>query len=431
MLDKWLNAAIRYPECHPIVLSFLNIPNEVIKASTKAYGCRLTQSEIAVAELLKGLSETDLNVTRHLRKFDDLFFSNTEQNISQITTGILLKTLIPLCGNPSSACAAIVILYKLLQIESYRYCDSIKHALFNNIELLREIKIENHILNRYQSHTGLQGFFIANTIKEHFDRNGMAQYFKYFLNFNEEAFELFGIREEGRAYRNTISAQVLLGEWRWLNTENLPGGLKIAFRKTIEHFEVKAEIFIESSVSRISNFVKITEMRILWDAYMKEMKLIKKIGNQRGLIWAVLRKGKKSFVDLALECHIVESEEHSVILFNSIVTDEIPCIVEYPRVKCIESFYEIQNIGNKIRRSSSTTDEVDSEEESISSYKSNHVGFSSDEKKVSKFNMFFKMNPDMARCFVTDLSEETSILKDSLVRLKRIAENSQTFSGLC
>ena len=33
------------------------------------------------------------------------------------------------------------------------------------------------------------------------------------------------------------------------------------------------------------------------------------------------------------------------------------------------------------------------------------------------------MKLEMARCFVDDLSEETSILKESLVALKKIAEN--------
>ena len=156
-------------------------------------GCRLNHSEKSVASLIKHSKKLEKNCTRYLRKFDDNFFANTGQVISTIVTSILVKQIVPLCGNPPSACQAIVILYKLLRIESYRYSDNIKQCLCNDIDLLRSMKIESHILNKYKCQTGMEGYYIANVVKEHFDRNAMSQYFNYFLNFNEEAFEKFCI----------------------------------------------------------------------------------------------------------------------------------------------------------------------------------------------------------------------------------------------
>ena len=425
MLEKWLKATITFPECVVPVLVFLSIPEEIIRASVDSEGCRLNHSEKAVAGLIKHSKKLEKNCTRYLRRFDDNFFSNTGQMISTIVTSILVKQIAPLCGNPPSACQAIIILYKLLRIESYRFSDNIKQCLCNDVDLLRSMKIENHILNKYKCQTGMEGYYIANVVKEHFDRNGMSQYFNYFLNFNEEAFEKFCIRVEGRACRNSITSKTLLGEWRPLKTDNYPGGLKIAFRKTEECFEVKAEIFIEVSVGVLSNYIRNPERRKEWDAYMGDLKLIRKTSEQSGLVWYALKKDKKSYAALALECDIVESIDHSIISFKSVSNQEIPCIMGYPRVECLKSYYEIQNLGVKIRRSSSTTDEIESDDDDYGSYQSHHSEIVLEENRVSKLKLFFKMKADMARCFVEDLSEETSIMKESLMTLKRIAENSK------
>ena len=414
-----------HQECMVPVLAFLNIPEHIIRASVESDGCRLNQSEKSVANLIKDSKKIEKNCTRYLRKFDDNFFANTGQAIGQKVTGILVKQLVPLCGNPPSACQAIVILYKLLRIESYRYSDNIKQCLCNDIDLLREMKIESHILNHYKCQTGVEGYYIANVVKEHFDRNAMSQYFKYFLNFNEEAFEKFCIRVEGRACRNSIASKIVLGEWRRLKTDNYPGGLQIACRKTEECFEVKAELVIEVSVGALSNYIRNPERRKEWDAYMGDLKLIRKTSEQSGLVWYAFKRDKKSYAALALHCDIVESIDHSIISFKSISSEEIPCIIGYPIVECLSSYYEIQSLGVKIRRSSSTTDEVDSEDEEYGSYKSHPSEFVSEDNSVSKLNLFFKMKDDMARCFVEDISEETSILKKSLMALKRIAENSR------
>ena len=58
----------------------------------------------------------------------------------------------------------------------------------------------------------MQGYTIANIVKEYFDRNGMSQYFRYFLNSNEEAFDKFCIREEGKTRPDTIVLKASLRE---------------------------------------------------------------------------------------------------------------------------------------------------------------------------------------------------------------------------
>ena len=117
-------------------------------------------------------------------------------------------------------------------------------------------------------------------------------------------------------------------------------------------------------------------------------------------------------------------------MFQSAINEEIPVTGNCIRVECCESYYEIQNMGVKVRRSSSTTDEVESESESLGSLPSNHSVLAIDQNIISKFSLFFKMKPQMARCFVADLSEETSILKESLVKLKKKLENSKCMEFL-
>ena len=203
MLEQWLRTVMKHPECHELVLSFFSVPTQVVKQVCDNQFCKWNQREMAVASLVKNTKKVEKHGNRALKQFDKEFFKY-DHCISQLPTNILLKTLVPLCGDPSVACFAIEILYKLLRIESYRFSDSIQQILFNNIELLREMSIEKHILNTFQYQTGVQGYEIAKMIKEYFDRNGTGQYFKYFLNLNEEAIELFGIKEEGKSCRNTI-----------------------------------------------------------------------------------------------------------------------------------------------------------------------------------------------------------------------------------
>ena len=429
MLEKWLRSVISFTECQQALLTFLSIPEPIIQIVLERNYCKLNESEKAVANLIKRINKIDKKGTFYLKAFSDSFFFNNEQNISSITTSILLKNLIPLCSNPATACKAIDILYKLLHIESYRYSDYIKQSLFNNIELLQKIQIEKHILNCYQSQTGMQGYTIANIVKEYFDRNGMSQYFRYFLNYNEEAFDKFCIREEGKTRPDTIVLKASLREWHWLNTDNYSGGLKIAVRKTEEYLEVKGEIFIKASIKAVGDYIKYPEKRKEWDPYMNDMKIIRKIEDQRYLVWYSLKKDKKSTLDLSLECHVIDSADHLLITFSSAASDSISCINDTSKVGCTQSYYEIQSVGIKVRRVSSNAeeldsdDELDSEDESISSCQSN---FSSslivEERKMSKVNLFLKMKPEMARCFVGDLSEETSILKESFESLKNLVE---------
>ena len=156
---------------------------------------------------------------------------------------------------------------------------------------------------------------------------------------------------------------------------------------------------------------------------MLNMKVVKKLGDQKYLMWYNLKKDKKNNTDLALECHITESLGRVLIMFSSVNNKDLPSVPGNLRVECSQSFYEIESVEIKVRRSSSTTDELESEEELIENYPSTHSQCLNDRNKVSKLNLFFKMKLEMARCFVDDLSEETSILKESLVALKKIAEN--------
>jgi hypothetical protein len=291
------------------------------------------------------------------------------------------------------------------------------------------MKIDQHILNSYQQHTGLKGYEIAKIFKECFDRKGMTHYLKYLLNYNEEAYQSFCLKEQGKLCRETKVYCKVTNDWSFLNTDNYPGMLKVAYRKNEDCVEVRGEILIEASVGKISHYIKNPENRREWDFYMERMKIIKKIDEQENLVWYSLKKNKKTTVDLSLKCRISESLNHCVIIFNSINTEEIPIVKNVQRVDCSQAYYEILSLGAKIRRSSSTTDEIESDDESAGSYQSHCVSLANEESKVSKLFLLFKMKPEMARCFVDDLSEETSILKESLVSLKKTVENSKV-SGI-
>lgn len=413
-------------ECVGSLLEFLSVPESIVQTFLDCSGCRLNPAERVVARLVRNFTK-EKHWTKYLKRFDNEFFIVNECFLSGIITNSLLNMLASLCCNENLACLAIDILYRMLRIENYRYAENIKAALFDNLELLKGMKIEKHILNFYSQETGSQGYYIAKLVKEYFDRNNMSQYFKYFLNFNEEAYEMFYAKVENKVNKSTFCRSTLIinrvSDWNWLNTDHFPGGLKVSFRKTDLQLEVKAEIFIEASVKTISACLSHPEKRQQWDKFLHNLKLIKKIDDFTTWVYYIIKTGKKNpLIELALETHKNESHDKYLLTFRSIPKDKLVDTGKYKRVYCGECFYEVVNVDVKVRRSSSSTEEFDSDQECNGSLKSCKSMIFTEEKSMSKVLMFLKMKPEMARVFVNDLSEETSLLKESLVMLKKQVE---------
>lgn len=417
-----------YRDCKEALLTFLGVNETVVKTIMSSSGCKLSPSEVVVAALIRNLTQKgEKNRSKYLKTFDKKFFDSCESSLSPCVQNALLNVLVPLCGTSSSACLAIDILYRMLRIECYRFAGEIQQTLFNNTELLKLMQVEKHILNNYNQVTGQQGYFIAKLIKDHFDRNGMHQYFKYILNSNDEALEQFGVKIEGKSVRSTVCRGISgigkVGEWTWLNTDNYPGGLKVCFRRMEPVIEVKAEIFIEASLDLISSHLIIPEKRRDWDLFYKGIKLIKKNDEHRNLVLYTLTKDKKkNSFELALETRKTESLGKMLLTFRSHSDKSLFPEPAYQRVECGESYYEVLNVDVKVRRSSSSTEDYESDDESQESLKSCKSVLVFEQKSMSKVVLFLKMKREMARLFVTDLSEETSILKESLVSLKKKVE---------
>lgn len=428
LLEKWLQSILTYRDCKEALLTFLGVSEIIVKTVMSSSGCRLAPSEVIVAAFIRDLTQKgEKNRSRYLKNFDKEFFDSCESSLSPGVQNALLNVLVPLCGASSSACHAIDILYRMLRIESYRFAGEIQQTLFKNTELLKLMQVEKHILNNYNQETGQQGYFIAKLIKDHFDRNGMQQYFKYVLNSNDEAVEQFGVKIEGKSVRATVCRGISgigkVGEWTWLNTENYPGGLKVCFRRMEPLIEVKAEIFMEASLDLIASHLVIPEKRKSWDLFLKGIKLVKKIDDHTHLVLYTLTKDKqKNSFELALETRKTESLGKMLLTFRSHLDNGLFPEPAYQRVECAECYYEVLNVDVKVRRSSSSTDDYESEGDSLESLKSCRSVSLFQQKAISKVVLFLKMKREMARLFVTDLSEETSVLKDSLVSLKKKVE---------
>ena len=83
-------------------------------------------------------------------------------------------------------------------------------------------------------------------------------------------------------------------------------------------------------------------------------------------------------------------------------------------------FYEISPVEDRSRMGSASTDDIENEEEN--SRKKSSKSIEIKDFEVCKFVIFLRMNDELARYFVSDLSEETSILKESMAGLKRQSE---------
>lgn len=177
LLEKWVKSVLCIKECQESLLEFLSVPEGVVKAFVECSGCRLNPAERVVARLVRNFSK-EKQWAKYLKRFDDKFFVINECFLSGGIMNSLLNMIVSLCCNENLACLAIDILYRMVRIESYRYAENIKAALFENLELLKDMRIEKHILNYYSQETGLQGYYIAKLVKEYFDRNNMSNYFK-------------------------------------------------------------------------------------------------------------------------------------------------------------------------------------------------------------------------------------------------------------
>ena len=427
LLEKWIQSLLSHPEYRLDLLKFLTVPKEIMETFLSKPSCTLNAPEKIVARLIRDLSKAKKKQSKSLKFFDSKFFSCTESNLNHYSRSLLLNTLIPLCSCEGVACLAIGILYRMLRIESYRFAEDVKQNLFANIELLKQIGLDRHILNEYSQETGLEGYFIAKLMKEQIIRNEDKEKFMRVLNFNEKAYEQFFVNFEGKLSKSQELKNDSVGEklslWTWLNTDNYPGGLKVCFRKTSKDLEVKAEIFVESSLTTLISFLAIPEKRKQWDKYLKQIKVLKKLDAHTNHIQYLIKKDKKSPpYELILETRKTESLGKYLLTFHSIENESPDKSKEMKRVECGECFYEIQNVNVKIRRSSSTTEEFESDNEDFGSLKSCSSVQVMEEKVMSKVEFFLKMKPNMARLFVNDLSEETSVLKESLVCLKQIVE---------
>jgi hypothetical protein len=168
LLEKWLQSILQFRDCQELLLTFLGVSEKVIKTLISSSGCRLSSGEKIVTRLIRDLSEKgEKNRSKYLKNFDRDFFDSAESSLSPLVQTSLLNVLVPLCGSNGSACQAIDILHRMLRIECYRFAGEIQQSLFNNLELLKQMQVEKHILNSYSQETGQQGYCIAKLMKEH------------------------------------------------------------------------------------------------------------------------------------------------------------------------------------------------------------------------------------------------------------------------
>jgi hypothetical protein len=404
-LEAWLRALILNKAALSSLLEFLKIPESIIFSVKKSTGCLLTSSDKIVASFIKKLGKISKTGKKLIKDFDNRFFENSEVCLSPSVLSSFFSYFFPLCSNFSVACEAIEVLFKMLRIECYRFADFVKEQLVDSLEILKEVQLEKHILNEFGQQTGIQGYFIAGVVKDLLDRKGLEQRFQEILNFRNDAFEMFQRKVEGKGCGGERKSFMSKSqEWNSLCTDNYSAGLKIAFRKK-EFIEVRAEVLIASKVQTVEKFFCDRDKRKAWDMLLDDFVVVRRERNE-SLVKCYLRKDKKTLFDLNLKIITTKTPEKTVFSFES----------NQGEVSLHESFYEISQIEEISRVSSSSTDdqEVNIQAEA-SRLKSCEV--------LSKVVLQLKMSTSLARYFVSDLSEETSLLKDSLNNLRHLCES--------
>ena len=409
LLETWLQAVLLHKESQVRLLEFLSAPDSIIFSVKKSTGCILSVPEKIVANLILQQNRLHKSGKKLIKDFDSTFFESTEQSLSSNSINSFFNFFLPLCSNPCIACESIDILSKLVTLESYRFADQVKENLVNNIDLLKEIRLDKHILNEFGQQTGLQGYTIASVIKETLDRKSKGHFFDFVLNYNHSAIQQFHLKMEGKKSKSSqTSSQVLCDNWNWLCTDNYSGGLKIAYRKK-ELMEVKAEILIEATVEEVEKNVLENEIRKKWDLFMQDFKIEKKdLGSC--FIRYELKMDKKRVVDMDLDIRVKRNDRKVLISFDS----------RGGNARFEACFYEISPVEDRSRMGSASTDDIENEEEN--SRKKSSKSIEIKDFEVCKFVIFLRMNDELARYFVSDLSEETSILKESMAGLKRQSE---------
>ena len=409
LLETWLQGVLLHKENQVRLLEFLSAPDSIIFSVKKSTGCILSVPEKIVANLILHQNKLHKSGKKLIKDFDSLFFESTEQSLSSNSINSFFNFFLPLCSDPYIACESIDILSKLVTLESYRFADQVKENLVNNIDLLKEVRLDKHILNEFGQQTGLQGYTIASVIKDSLDRKNKGHFFEFVLNYNHSAIQQFHLKMEGKkSVSSQICSQVLCDKWNWLCTENYTGGLKIAFRKK-ELMEVKAEILIEAAVEEVEKNVLEKEIRKKWDLFMQDFKIEKK-DPESCVIRYELRMDKKRVADMELDIRVKRNDRKVLINFES----------RNGNARFEDCFYEISPLEDRSRMGSASTDDIENEEEN--SREKNSKSAEIKDFEVCKFVIFLRMNDELARYFVSDLSEETSILKESMAGLKRQSE---------
>lgn len=347
---------------------------------------------------------------RVLKEFKEEFFKTEDFKLGESGLGCFFESFSPLCGICETACEAVDILFNMLRDECFQLAEVAKDVFFSNVNWIKMIKIDKHILNEFEKPTSVQGVYIMKLAKERFGRLCMTTQIRNVMNGNEKAFEkVFG--EKMGEVELEGADRLLVGKWNWLCPDKFSKDAKVGFRKVADWFEIKASICIATEMASLSQLVWDLRKRKSWDIFLQDFTVIQKSSN-RCQVQYNIQIGRKSSVKLLLDTQKVEDNEKVKIIFRSAGEGE--------GVGRIRGCYKAKNVDTKLRTGSSSTDDAGSSNAENRTLAC--LSVSSACKDNLKLQLKLKLTPELAKHIVSDLCEETSYLKTSLKLLKDSAE---------
>lgn len=409
LLEKWLQGLLLYPDTKIMLLGFLSIPAPIIFSVKNSEKCELSYLDKIVANFVRKIGIVEKSRVKILKEFSEKFFECQDFCVNEGVFKCFFEHFSPLCGMEDTANEAIDILFKMLRVDFYLFSDVVKKLFLRNIKWVKMIKLDKHILNGFNNSTRVQGFYIIKLVREYMGEKVILE--EVLINC-EEALNVYYNNFRHAREKNELKQGLNEDnyKWSWLSTQKFCETLKIGIRRVEKWVEIKAKLFIDVDYQILTQYIWNLNKRKAWDQYLKDYKLLD-VCNNRCQVQYFINSGKNSSVSLVLDSSKVEKHEQIQIKFQSLHQDQ--------KFSCHNSFYKIKHIQSKKSVSSSSTEDFESND--LESQSPNLKLFPQT-KNRSKLFFSLKITPDLAKIFVSDLSEETSILKSSLSCLKKLAE---------
>ena len=171
-LEKWLQSLLSVKQAETLVKGFLNIKESMIEEASALQ--KMSADECLIKDFSSQITSDSHSKFNIIDGFEKKYF-HKRRAIREQYTNLLIKTLIPLCGDNYIGSKALNFLYKLCISDHNRDFErAAKEVTKFPIKELKKMKLNEYILRQRFSDCEIEAFYILSLFYAYYDEKSFG-----------------------------------------------------------------------------------------------------------------------------------------------------------------------------------------------------------------------------------------------------------------